>query len=195
MAGRTDEGLRAIIRPLPQARYEVDTHWGMLEKTLSDWSSDYGLDLSPDFQRGHVWTASQQQRYVENVLRGAVPTSGLTIQFNCAKFESRLVEPNSDLPGGFQIMDGLQRLTAVREFMAGNVRPFSLTLEDLAGTSFTPKGMTYRLRFAVFCFQYKREVLDHYLALNEGGTPHSDEEISRIREMRDRLAPLPKAQA
>ncbi|MXN76453.1 DUF262 domain-containing protein [Burkholderia sp. 4701] len=183
----TNNELIALIRPLPQARYEVDTHWGMLEKTLADMGKDYGLDLSPDFQRGHVWTAAQQQHYVENVMRGVVPTSGLTVQFNCANFETMLMKPDSDLPTGFQILDGLQRLTAVREFLAGNVRPFGLTLGDLEGTSFTPRGMTYRLRFATFCFQYKQDVLEHYLVLNRGGTPHSNEEISRIVAMRDGL--------
>lgn len=55
---RTNDELKALIRPLTQARYEVDTHWGMLDKTLEDMGQDYGLDLSPDFQRGHVWTGS-----------------------------------------------------------------------------------------------------------------------------------------
>ncbi|MDK0999508.1 DUF262 domain-containing protein [Burkholderia sp. OKR4-1] len=184
---RTNDELKALIRPLTHARYEVDTHWGMLDKTLEDMGQDYGLDLSPDFQRGHVWTGEQQRHYIENVMRGAVPTSGLTIQFNCPTFESLLVKSDGDLPAGFQVMDGLQRLTAVREFLAGNVRPFGLTLADLEGTSFTPRGMTYRLRFATFCFQYKLDVLDHYLALNLGGTPHSAEEIERVVAMRDEL--------
>ncbi|WP_176000186.1 DUF262 domain-containing protein [Burkholderia vietnamiensis] len=184
---KTNDELLAIIRPLPQARYEVDTHWGMLDKTLADMTKDYGLELNPDYQRGHVWTSAQQQAYVEGVLRGAISTAGLTIQFNCPTFESRLLASDRDLPDGFQVMDGLQRLTAVREFMAGNVHPFGLTLDDLAGTSFTPKGMAYRLRFAVFCFQYKIDVLEHYLALNRGGTPHSDDEIARILAMRDEL--------
>lgn len=184
---KSKDELLAIIRPLPQARYEVDTHWGMLDKTLADMTHDYGLELNPDYQRGHVWTSAQQQAYVEGVLRGAISTAGLTVQFNCPNFESRLLASDRDLPDGFQVMDGLQRLTAVREFMMGNVHPFGLTLDDLAGTSFTPKGMTYRLRFAVFCFQYKIDVLEHYLALNCGGTPHSDDEIARILAMRDEL--------
>jgi hypothetical protein len=184
---KTQEELLAIIRPLPLAHYEVDTHWGMLDKTLAGLTEDYGLEFDPDYQRGHVWTAAQRQAYVESVFRGAISTAGLTIQFNCPTFESRLLKADRDLPDGFQVMDGLQRLTAVREFMAGNVRPFGLTLDDLTGTSFSPKGMTYRLRFAVFCFQYKLDVLEHYLALNRGGTPHSDDEIARIIAMRDDL--------
>ena len=42
------ERLSAIIRPVPQRLNSTDIEWR-------------GLDLNPDFQRGHVWTESQQQ--------------------------------------------------------------------------------------------------------------------------------------
>lgn len=189
MTQLTKEALRALIKPLAQARYEVDTHFHFVERMLASLDKDYGgLELVPDFQRGHVWTPLQQQHFIENVMRGVVATSGLTIQFNCANFESsRRPSPARDLPDGIQCVDGLQRLTAVRQFMAGEVRPFGLTLDELRGTEFDPTRMTFRLRIAVFSFERKAELLDHYLALNAGGTPHADSEIARVRAMRDGL--------
>jgi hypothetical protein len=181
--------LRALIRPLEQARYEVDTHFNFVERMLETLDKDYGgLELIPDYQRGHVWSPEQQVHFIENVMRGAVATSGLTIQFNCPNFERRAVSPERDLPVGIQCVDGLQRLTAVRRFMADELRPFGLALNDLRGTEYDPTRMTFRLRIAVFNFERKVELLDHYLALNAGGTPHAESEIARVRAMRDALA-------
>ena len=34
-------------------------------------------------------------------------------------------------------------------------------------------------------FQYKKEILDFYIAFNDGGTKHTDEEIERVKAMRN----------
>ena len=191
MSKLTNEELDALVKPLASARYEVDASWQYLDVTVTEFAKGYGaVEMNPDFQRGHVWTPAQQQYYIENAMRGAVPTSGMTIQFNCRNFDTLKTDaPESDLPDGLQCIDGLQRWTAVRGFMAGEVRPFGLSIDDLRGTDYDPRRMTYsRFRLAVFSFQEKLEVLDHYLALNAGGTPHSDAELLRIRTMRDELA-------
>ena len=103
----------------------------------------------------------------------------MVIQFNCPHFEDH--EYAGELPREMQILDGLQRLTAVREFMAGKVEPFGLSIEDLRGSSYEPARPFYRLRFAVHTFQTRRDLLQHYLDLNVGGTPHAAEEIQRVR--------------
>jgi hypothetical protein len=74
--------LTAKVRPVAKAKYEVDVMFSMLERALQDYKADYGLNLLPDFQRGHKWSEEQQILFVESVLRGAVTTAGLLIQFN-----------------------------------------------------------------------------------------------------------------
>lgn len=64
--------------------------------------SDY--DLQPDFQRGEVWTLKKQQRLIDTVLRGwHIPPVHLVAR----------PEGTSD------VLDGQQRLTAIRDFMDG----------------------------------------------------------------------------
>jgi hypothetical protein len=41
----------------------------------------------------------------------------------------------------------------------------------------------FRFKFEIFNFQIKADLLRHYLDLNAGGTPHSKEEIERVRKM------------
>lgn len=175
--------LAQVIRPLRTAQYEVDYEWTYFQKALSDLARDYGgLEMSPDFQRGHVWTPQQQQHFVENVLRGVIPSSGFLVQFNCPNWDGDNYE--GDLPKGVQCIDGLQRITAVFEFLAGKVRPFGLTVDDLAGSAFSIKSR-YRFRLAMHNFGFRADLLQHYLDLNAGGTPHSTEEIERVRKLRE----------
>lgn len=182
---RTAE-LEQIIRPLRSASYECDHDWNYFQRALDGYAADYGgLELNPDFQRGHVWTPDQQRHFIENVLRGVVSSSGFVVQFNCPNWDNADYE--GDLPRGFQCIDGLQRLTAVTKFLSGNVRPFGLCPDDLEYSSFMIKSK-YRFRFAIHNFTRRVDLLQHYLDLNAGGTPHSSEEIDRVRQMRDQAA-------
>jgi len=173
--------LDAMIKPLRSASYEVDVQWTYFLKMLDGYAADYGaVELNPDFQRGHVWTMEQQRHFIENVLRGVVSSSGFLIQFNCPNWDHDIYE--GDLPRGFQCIDGLQRLTAVELFLAGEVRPFGLTPDDLSNSAYAIVNR-YRFRFAVHNFTRKADLLQHYIDLNAGGTPHSSAEIDRIRTM------------
>lgn len=177
-----DAELAAIIRPLSTARYEVDYDFKYVEHALAGYAQDYGLNLDPDFQRGHVWSRPQQEHFIENVLRRVVASSGLTIQFNCPHFDDH--DYAGELPREMQIVDGLQRLTAVRAFMAGAINAFGMPISGFANSSFDPaRRQFFRLRFAVHTFATRRELLSHYLALNAGGTPHSSSEIDRVRAL------------
>lgn len=176
-----DAHLKALINPLRTAKWACDFVWASLETTLAGFQRDYGLNLLPDFQRGHVWSPAQQAHYIENVYRGVIPHEAMLIQFNCPHFDDW--DYDGELPREMQIVDGLQRLTAVRNFLAGEVKPFGLAIDDLAGSSYDPRRQRYRLRIAVHTFPHRADLLRHYLDLNTGGTPHAAAEIDRVREL------------
>lgn len=135
-----EQQLCELIKPLRAARWTTDIQWADLERRLEKLGQDYGgLELVPDFQRGHVWTQRQQVHYIENCLRGVVPASSLLIQFNCPEFSDD--GSDSDLPDGLQCVDGLQRYTAVTEFVQGRIKPFGLTVQEYVGTQFSAKRM------------------------------------------------------
>lgn len=175
-----EQRLVGIIKPLDTAKWSADFRWDSLERSVAKLGEDYGsLELNPDFQRGHVWSPSQQTFFIENCLRGVVSASGYLLQFNCAEFSDAGTE--SDLPPGLQCVDGLQRYTAVTEYIKGNVKPFGLSADELACTRFSPKRMY--MKVAIHDFTRRADLLEHYLALNAGGTPHSAEEIERVRAL------------
>jgi hypothetical protein len=179
---RNTDRLNAIIRPLRTAQYEVDHEWSRITTALQTYGEDYGmLDMNPDFQRGHVWTPDQQQHFIENVLRGVISTAGFLVQFNCPNWEMADDGYQGDLPRGVQCIDGLQRITAVQDFLDGKVRPFGLGVDDLKSSSFSIKSGRFRFRLAMHNFKMRAELLQHYLDLNAGGTPHGASEIDRVR--------------
>jgi hypothetical protein len=175
-----EQRVLSIVKPLRAAKWQADFQWSTLENRLLEMGNDYGgFELIPDFQRGHVWSHHQQVHYIENCLRGVVASSGMLIQFNSPSWNDD--DNNSDLPTGLQCVDGLQRYTAVTEFVKGNIKAFGFTAQDLAGTQFCVKRM--RMKVAVHDFTRREGLLEHYLSINAGGTPHSASEIERVREL------------
>lgn len=172
----------ALVRPLAKSVYSVDYAWRSLRFGLEAYERDYGLNLDPDFQRGRVWTTEQKVAYIENVMRGVIPPETMVIQFNCPHWEADGYD--GELPREMQIVDGLQRLTTVLDYLDGKVQPFGRSIDDFAGTDFDVRQRhVYRFRFVVHAFQTRRQLLQHYLDLNTGGTPHSGDEIQRVRAL------------
>ncbi|KLR58016.1 hypothetical protein OX89_09325 [Diaphorobacter sp. J5-51] len=183
---REHQALFGLVRPMPEAAYTVDWQLGMLEQTLAGIESDMlgaggSFELIPDFQRGHVWTDAQRTAYVEAIIRKT--TTG-RILFNCPGW-SRSTSGEGDIKENtFQCIDGLQRLTAVRKFMAGDLPVFGgMSVSDLRGSPFDPFRMSYRLQIGIYEFTSRAELLQFYLDLNAGGTVHAPQEIERVREL------------
>lgn len=106
----------------------------------------------------------------------------MVIQFNAPHWED--YEYVGDLPREIQIIDDLQRLTAVLDYIDGKVRPFGKSIAHFKDTHFDLRRRNaFRFRFAVHTFATQRELLQHYLDLNSGGTPHSASEIERVQAM------------
>lgn len=83
----------------------------------------------------------------------------------------------NDWKGEFVIVDGLQRITACMDFMAGELRAFGCLCDEFAG----PLPSMAGLRFNVNNLKTRREVLQWYLDINAGGIIHSEAELDRVR--------------
>lgn len=172
--------LVALIRPLPNHIWSADYPLKNLEEALAGFAGHWGgVNLTPDFQRGHVWTQEQQVRFVEALMRGALPSSGLLIQFNCPHWDDD--SAYTDLPREVQCVDGLQRITALRRFLNREIRAFGLPVDEFNGTRFDIARSFFAVKFAMHDFKTRANLLQYYLDLNDGGTPHSREELNRVR--------------
>lgn len=162
------------IPRFPVAHYEIDVPWRYLEDHIAI-ELPNGLDLDPDCQRDHVWTGDQQRAYVEYVLQGGEVARQLI--FNCPAW------PSGDR--GYVLVDGKQRLEAVRRFLRDDLEVFGgHRRSDIKG-SLHPLIASFRCR--VVSLSTKAEVLRLYLNINAGGTPHTQEELERVRRMLSEL--------
>lgn len=178
---KNSEGLilRSSIKSYKSTKYSVDIFWDFLEKWLkgNEEDPDIKLELNPDFQRGHVWLPKQQERYIEHILKGGI--SGREVYFNCPNYMWE-IKPNCDLPH-MVCVDGLQRITAVRSFLRGEVKAFGHYVYEYEPNLVSSHRYGFNVR--INDLQTKKEVLEWYLELNSGGTVHTDDELNRVRNM------------
>jgi len=159
---------------VPHGAFAVNIPWDFLEEWLANYSRGlYKLDLSPDYQRFHVWTPEQQAAYMEFILSGG--ESGKVLYFN---------HPNwmGSYEGTLELVDGKQRMEAVRAFLRSEVPVFGSLFKDFTDNLGFGSG---EFRVQIAKLPTRKLVLQWYLAINAGGTPHTSEELDRVRNLLD----------
>ncbi len=172
---------KTIPNKFPQINYAVDIAWSELERNIERFITQYDLQMNPDFQRGNVWTPSQQSRYVEFMLKGG--ESGKSIYFNHPGWMK-------SFKGDFVLVDGLQRITAVRAFLKNEIKAYDRTYSQLLeGMPYDRAPYDYGFKFHVATLRTRAEVLQWYLDFNSGGTVHAQSEIERVKELLSKELP------
>jgi hypothetical protein len=167
------------FRDVPQltrdGAYKVNVSWPHLERHLQSLSETsgtmMGLELDPDFQRAHVWDDAKRTAYVEFVMRGG--KSSRTLLFNCKGWMR-------GFEGPIQIVDGKQRLEAVRMFLRGDLRAFGLLVHEFEGPM---PSLEWDFVIHMNDLPTRAGVLRWYLELNSGGVVHTDDELDRVRAL------------
>ena len=145
-----------------------------LVKFIEEEQEEAGLQLNPRFQRGHIWTEEQQVAWLEYHLRGG--RSGNTIYLNNPLWGSGGI-PES---GKYVCVDGLQRITAAKRFIHNEIKVFGSyfnEFEDMISVVNTS------IILNINDLKTEKEVLQWYIDMNVGGTPHTSEEIERVKAM------------
>src|SRR5215471_2233060 len=111
-------------------------------RTIVSRIHDGDIDLQPEFQRGEVWSESKRRRLIDSILRNwHVPPI-------------HVVEiPGSNVQ---EVLDGQQRLAAIRDFAAGEIRvdgdtePADPNIAKLDGMTYRQLPAEWRRRFDQF---------------------------------------------
>lgn len=149
---------------------------GALQFLASQAEDQINLNLDPDFQRGHVWTVDQQGAWLVHFLRGG--KNGRRIFFNHPGWQG-------SYKGVMELIDGKQRLEAVRVFLADELKLWGHTYSELCPTTEARRYLLSRntLRLNVNTLPNRAAVLQWYLEMNGGGTPHTTDELTRVRDL------------
>jgi hypothetical protein len=168
------------------AGYMVHVGLDYLARHYSRYVIEYGMDVSPDFQRGYVWKPEQKVRFMEYMLRGG--SSGLDIYINSPTWNQGNLGP--DYPEAWCVLvDGKQRLDAALGFLnnefpvfgvpgsVGPSRPGNYYRDFMD----SPRMTQSNFRWHVNDLGTRAECLQWYLDLNSGGTVHTEDELSKVR--------------
>ena len=168
-----------IPQLIERGGYQTNVHLDYIDERLTEWEQDkeyYSLQLNPDFQRGHVWSAEQRSKFVEFFLMGGV--TGRVFYFNKPSWQGEAKTGYDD----FVCVDGLQRITSIRMFMRNEIKAFDQLYKDFGQRARHARANS-NLVFNINNLQTKSEVLTWYLQMNTGGTIHTDQEINKVKEL------------
>lgn len=153
--------------------WECNFSFQSLIREIDRMEKEEGLVLNPDFQRGHVWSEEQQTKYIEFILKGG--KTARVIYLNNPQWHFEVKSGYK----GFVCVDGLQRITAIRRFVNNEIKAFGYYLKEYEDSMRNKIDM----RLHINDLQTKKEVLQWYLDFNDGGTPHTEEEINRVKSL------------
>ena len=145
-----------------------------LVKYIEDEIRNAGLQLNPEFQRGHVWNEQQQVAWLEYHLRGG--KSGNTVYLNNPFWYSGQIPEE----GKYVCVDGLQRITAAQKFVHNEIKVFGSYFNEYEDRI---RVWPTTMLLNVNDLKTEKEVLQWYVDMNAGGTPHTNDEIERVKRM------------
>lgn len=165
------------------SNYHCDIPLDYLKDKLDKWITEYNLDMDPAYQRGYVWTDKQKKDYVEYVIRLGKDqsVSGRQFYFNHPNWMGSWENENGL---GFEVVDGKQRLNALLGWLNGE---FGVFEENIYYNSAEGLGMSsHSVSFNIAKLKTKEEVVDWYVSMNTGGTMHTDEDIQRALDYKNK---------
>lgn len=160
--------------------YQIDTLLGQAEEShASDHISTGGRMLMgfnlPSWQREEKWTDQQKRRFIEGIFLG----------LGCGYYVVHQMDWDLDanpLPMAGWLLDGQQRIAAIRDFVYGQLSIFDgVRYGDLD----RPTQLRRFRRQAFPCIEIPYQVDEEHLKevyrrLNFGGTPHTAADLARV---------------
>lgn len=165
-----------IKRFTPMPNYRVTMGWDYMEKWIEE-QQKWGMDMNPEFQRAHVWSEEQQRRYVEYILKGGA--SGREVYWNQEGWMDGFT-------GMMCLVDGKQRIEAVRRFMNNEFGIFAATDNpsgNIRSSYERIMPLDASFNWNINTLKTYKEVMRWYIDLNDGGIAHTSEEIEKVREL------------
>lgn len=142
------------------------------------WIQQGKLNLRPDFQRNFIWSRKKQSLLIESLM--------LKIPIPAFYFDE-------DAEGNRTVIDGLQRLSTISDFLEGKFRLYGLQyLINCNGKSFEELDKRYQMRIedtqlAINILDAKCPAMvkfDVFRRINTGGVPLNSQEVRNVMATR-----------
>jgi hypothetical protein len=135
-----------------------------------------GIDMDPDYQRGHVWSLSDKVALIKSIFEN--------VDIGKFVFINRTYEHAVESGNFYEVLDGKQRVTAILEFYENRFSHAGLYFKDLCRQD--------RIHFENYPISYcvvKEGVLTdemkykYFLMLNVAGVPQDEKHIEYVRKL------------
>jgi len=169
-----EEAMERAVKPYDPSKIRVEPKVFSLRQVY-DMINSGDLDISPDFQRNEVWDTFRKSRLIESIL--------LRIPLPVFYF-------SEDEKGVLSVVDGLQRLSAIKQFMDNNLELKNLEyLDNCEGKRYTREGHSLEDKYIRWfnATQISANVIsaespyqvkfDIFRRLNTGGKPLNSQEL------------------
>ncbi|MFL1706675.1 DUF262 domain-containing protein [Campylobacter sp. MOP7] len=145
----------------------------LVELNDNDGSSEV---VTPDYQRGLVWSEIQKENLIKSILYGAPIGTIVFGRYRTFNEERRVIKNT------YAIIDGQQRFNAILGFMNDKFRvcgKLYSELKPLDKTAF----LNFRRFDTIILLEPSREIeINFYRTLNFSGTTHTKEDLERLLE-------------
>jgi len=157
-----------------QGRFSLKEIFEMIIGTQDD---EQILDLSPDFQRNYVWENTRKSRLIESIL---------------LKIPLPVFYLARDIEGKYQVVDGVQRFSVIKEFFSNGFKLKNLEylkedcenkyFQKSTAASLHPKFVRHLRSYQIDCNIIEPDTphkvkLDIFKRLNTGGRSLNNQEI------------------
>jgi len=170
--------LREVPQLTARPAYYVNTDLWYLDDNIEHYQKEFNLDIDPDFQRAHVWTEGKQIAFMEYLFKGGQMSNRLL--FNYPHWMSKM-DSTTDV---MVLVDGKQRLEAMRKFKANKLPVFGHTIDEWEDGKIACRSV--QLEIYIHDLVNRKDILKWYIDLNSGGVVHTDEEIEKVQKLLDK---------
>ena len=130
------------------------------------------FECVPPFQRDNdKWTRAMQIKFIENLLQGYATT----LMFYEVSEDDQAASRTSCM-----ILDGLQRLTAIHDFITGKFLVYGYSHDELVANRVLRRNLL-TVKICDYVFRSEAEAVEFYISMNENIT-HSPADIQRAKD-------------
>jgi hypothetical protein len=145
-----------------------------IQSLIRQYLNKYGLDLDPDYQRGHVWDIDQKVNLIDSIFKN----------IDIGKFAviKRPWGPDGNRPLTrklYEVLDGKQRITTIVDYYLGRFQ--------YKGKYYNELGYRDQRHFTYFSVSYaesdyltQEQKYRYFLKLNTTGTPVDPAHMDRV---------------
>lgn len=132
------------------------------------------VDMSPEYQRGLVWTEKQKQEYLMALFKSRAEIAPVFVQERIGEEEH------------YEVLDGKQRLNAIFDFIEDKIELERIRFSELSAED-TGKFLSYDIKYTRI-LSYDGKIpedfkLEYFLEINEKGTRMSETQIDKVKNM------------